>query len=173
MNFDNGHRQLEGKYFTYVDDPKIHTVRSGRAGQAGMVSNHCVQNFGSAEFFYVVGWLGLYGPEVIPMYITVKKLLVSVSLLEILFITFKFIVTVLLNPSYLSCYFQRNGPRGIPSGGIIITVDGTNFDVIKEPKMYVVYKEKEFSSVSVYPVVKPTNHSLSSRERKGIFWQCW
>uniref|UniRef100_A0A0P4VV80 IPT/TIG domain-containing protein n=1 Tax=Scylla olivacea TaxID=85551 RepID=A0A0P4VV80_SCYOL len=60
----------------YVDDPKIHSVKSGRAGQAGM----------------------------------------------------------------------RNGPRGIPSGGIVITVDGTNFNVIKDPKMYVVYKEKEFSS---------------------------
>lgn len=45
---------------------------------------------------------------------------------------------------------QRNGPRGIPSGGIVITVDGTNFNVIKEPKMYVVYKGKEFSSVSKY-----------------------
>lgn len=44
--------------------------------------------------------------------------------------------------------FQRNGPRGIPSGGIIITVDGTNFDVIREPKMYVVYREKEYTSVS-------------------------
>ncbi|XP_063875423.1 plexin-A1-like isoform X1 [Scylla paramamosain] len=76
MNFDNGHRQLEGKFFTYVDDPKIHSVKSGRAGQAGM----------------------------------------------------------------------RNGPRGIPSGGIVITVDGTNFNVIKDPKMYVVYKGKEFSS---------------------------
>ena len=27
-------------------------------------------------------------------------------------------------------------------------MDGSNFDVIKEPKMYVVYKGKEFSSVS-------------------------
>lgn len=42
MNFDNGRRELEGKYFTYVDDPKINSVKSGRAGQAGMVSGSCL-----------------------------------------------------------------------------------------------------------------------------------
>ncbi|CAL4127094.1 unnamed protein product, partial [Meganyctiphanes norvegica] len=40
----------------------------------------------------------------------------------------------------------RKGPRGIPAGGIIITVDGRNFDVIKEPKMYVEYKGKKYPS---------------------------
>lgn len=76
MIFDNGRRSLDGKYFTYVEDPSIFSVKSGRAGQAGL----------------------------------------------------------------------RNGPRGIPKGGIVITVDGTNFDVIREPKMYVVYREKEYTS---------------------------
>ncbi|XP_042873532.1 plexin A3-like isoform X1 [Penaeus japonicus] len=76
MTFDNGRRKLEGKYFTYVDDPEITSVKSGRVGQAGV----------------------------------------------------------------------RNGPRGIPSGGIIITVDGTNFNVIRKPKMYVMYKDKEYTN---------------------------
>ncbi|KAK4302726.1 hypothetical protein Pmani_025199 [Petrolisthes manimaculis] len=76
MNFDNGRRFLEGKFFTYVEDPRISSVKSGRAGQTGL----------------------------------------------------------------------RNGPRGIPAGGIVITVDGSNFNVIREPKMYVIYKEEEFTS---------------------------
>ncbi|CAL4110360.1 unnamed protein product [Meganyctiphanes norvegica] len=76
MQFDNGKRNLEGKYYKYVEDPEIMSVKSGRAGLAG----------------------------------------------------------------------QRKGPRGIPAGGIIITVDGRNFDVIKEPKMYVEYKGKKYPS---------------------------
>lgn len=48
------------------------------------------------------------------------------------------------------CFLQRNGPRGIPSGGIIITVDGTNFNVIRKPKMYVMYKDKEYTNVSIF-----------------------
>ena len=39
MTFDNGRRSLEGKYFTYVEDPSIQSVKSGRAGQAGLVSS--------------------------------------------------------------------------------------------------------------------------------------
>ncbi|XP_069180066.1 plexin-A4 isoform X2 [Procambarus clarkii] len=76
MVFDNGRRKLEDKFFTYVNDPTILSVKSGRAGQAGL----------------------------------------------------------------------RNGPRGILSGGIIITVDGTNFDVIREPQMYVEDGNKQFNS---------------------------
>ena len=46
MTFDNGRRSLEGKYFTYVEDPSIQSVKSGRAGQAGLVSS-------LKKFFYV------------------------------------------------------------------------------------------------------------------------
>ncbi|XP_018019923.1 plexin A3 isoform X1 [Hyalella azteca] len=77
MRFDKGVRELAGQRFTYVDDPVITSVRSGRAGQAAGM---------------------------------------------------------------------RNGPRGIPNGGIIITVDGRGFDVIAEPKMYVEYDDVEFNS---------------------------
>ena len=36
-------------------------------------------------------------------------------------------------------------PRGIPSGGINITVVGLNFNYIREPKMYVVYDDERFT----------------------------
>ncbi|XP_068203204.1 plexin A3 isoform X2 [Palaemon carinicauda] len=96
MTFDNGRRSLLGKYFTYVDDPSIQSVKSGRAGQAGL----------------------------------------------------------------------RNGPNGIPKGGIIITVDGTNFNVIKDPKMYVVYREKEYTSPC--EVKNATRMECSSPEISNI-----
>ncbi|MCL4117746.1 UNVERIFIED_CONTAM: hypothetical protein GTU68_062945, partial [Idotea baltica] len=76
MHFDHGRRELNGAFFSYVDDPEIHKVRTGKAGIAGM----------------------------------------------------------------------REGARGIPSGGITITVDGINFDEIREPRMYVLYKGKEYRS---------------------------
>ena len=49
-----------------------------------------------------------------------------------------------------ACCAQRNGPRGIPKGGVTITVNGEGFGVINSPKIYVVYDDKEFNSVSVY-----------------------
>lgn len=82
---------------------------------------------------------------------SIKLQIIQTHYLHLTFFLFSFVwsshsQTVVHNTS--SPVSQRNGPRGIPSGGIVITVDGTNFDVIKEPKMYVVYKGKEFSSVS-------------------------
>lgn len=38
MHFDNGVRELSAPTFRYVKDPNITNVRSGRAGQAGLVS---------------------------------------------------------------------------------------------------------------------------------------
>ena len=38
MHFDNGRRELSTIFFSYVENPRITAVRSGRAGQAGVVS---------------------------------------------------------------------------------------------------------------------------------------
>lgn len=40
-------------------------------------------------------------------------------------------------------------PKGIPSGGVKITVYGRNFNAIQEPMMYVIYGEKRFTSTCV------------------------
>lgn len=39
MNFDHGRRELNGVFFSYVQDPDIYQVRTGRAGLAGVVSD--------------------------------------------------------------------------------------------------------------------------------------
>ena len=44
---------------------------------------------------------------------------------------------------------QRNGPRGIPSGGITLTVDGEGFGVIHSPLMYVEHNDIKYNSVSI------------------------
>ena len=36
----------------------------------------------------------------------------------------------------------RKFPKGIPSGGINVTVVGLNFNFIQDPTMYIVYQEK-------------------------------
>ena len=38
----------------------------------------------------------------------------------------------------------RKVPKGIPSGGINVTVVGSNFNYIQDPAMYIVYQEKRF-----------------------------
>jgi plexin A len=39
----------------------------------------------------------------------------------------------------------RKVPKGIPSGGINITVVGVNFNYIQDPKMYVIYQNKRYT----------------------------
>jgi hypothetical protein len=45
--------------------------------------------------------------------------------------------------------FQIKIPKGIPAGGIRISVSGKNLAYIQNPQMYVYYKDKLFGSVSV------------------------
>jgi len=37
----------------------------------------------------------------------------------------------------------RKVPKGIPSGGVNVTVVGLNFNYIQDPAMYIVYQEKK------------------------------
>ena len=37
MHFDHGRRELNGVFFSYVEDPDILMVRTGKPGQAGVV----------------------------------------------------------------------------------------------------------------------------------------
>jgi hypothetical protein len=46
------------------------------------------------------------------------------------------------------CIFQIKIPKGIPAGGIRISVSGKNLAYIQNPQMYVYYKDKMFGSVS-------------------------
>lgn len=46
------------------------------------------------------------------------------------------------------CVFQIKIPKGIPAGGIKISVSGKNLAYIQNPQMYVYYKDKMFGSVS-------------------------
>ncbi|XP_067128995.1 plexin-A2 isoform X2 [Centruroides vittatus] len=41
---------------------------------------------------------------------------------------------------------QRGVPKGIPSGGITISVHGTNLNAVEEPKMYVLVDGEEYTS---------------------------
>ncbi|KAF8785202.1 plexin-A2-like isoform X2 [Argiope bruennichi] len=41
---------------------------------------------------------------------------------------------------------QRGTPKGIPSGGISITVHGTNLNAVQEPMMYVLVDSQEYTS---------------------------
>lgn len=115
MTFDHGRRELNGVFFSYVEDPVIHRVRTGKAGFVGVVSSML--------------WIVPRWPRRSDRHSTKAHF-------------WKF-----SNPILIFAW-QRSGARGIPSGGIIITVDGANFDVIREPRMYVLYKGKEFKSVS-------------------------
>ena len=45
--------------------------------------------------------------------------------------------------------FQIKIPKGIPAGGIRISVSGKNLAYIQNPQMYVYYKDKPFGSVSL------------------------
>jgi len=45
--------------------------------------------------------------------------------------------------------FEKDKPiRGIPAGGINVTIEGRNFDVIQDPFMYVLYNGSKYISVS-------------------------
>jgi plexin A len=46
--------------------------------------------------------------------------------------------------------FQIKIPKGIPAGGIRISVSGKNLAYIQNPQMYVYYRDKMFGSVSNY-----------------------
>jgi plexin A len=45
--------------------------------------------------------------------------------------------------------FQIKIPKGIPAGGIRISVSGKNLAYIQNPQMYVYHKDKLFRSVSI------------------------
>jgi hypothetical protein len=46
-------------------------------------------------------------------------------------------------------HFQQvKQPKGIPAGGIKISVSGKNLAFIQSPEMYVYYNNKKFTSVS-------------------------
>lgn len=45
---------------------------------------------------------------------------------------------------------QIKVPKGIPAGGIRISVTGKNLAYIQKPQMYVYYEQKMFISVSIY-----------------------
>nr|CAD7459220.1 unnamed protein product [Timema tahoe] len=51
-------------------------------------------------------------------------------------------------------------PKGIPAGGIRISVSGKNLAYIQNPRMYVYYKDKQFSSTCV--VLSNSNMACSS-----------
>jgi hypothetical protein len=57
------------------------------------------------------------------------------SVIAVLFLTFL-------------CIFQIKIPKGIPAGGIRISVSGKNLAYIQNPQMYVYYKDKMFGGVS-------------------------
>jgi len=38
--------------------------------------------------------------------------------------------------------------KSIPAGGINITVEGKNFDIIQDPHIYVIFNDRTFLSVS-------------------------
>jgi plexin A len=43
---------------------------------------------------------------------------------------------------------QDKVPKGIPAGGIKISVSGKNLAYIQSPEMYVIYENQKFTSVS-------------------------
>jgi hypothetical protein len=53
-------------------------------------------------------------------------------------------------PSIPYDLFQIKIPKGIPAGGIRISVSGKNLAYIQNPQMYVYYKDRMFGSVSNY-----------------------
>jgi plexin A len=63
--------------------------------------------------------------------------------------------------------FQIKIPKGIPAGGIRISVSGKNLAYIQNPQMYVYYKDNLFGSVSVQAAcavlffVNEVQHSVS------------
>jgi hypothetical protein len=65
------------------------------------------------------------------------KCLVLLLVIPVFFMTFIFI-------------FQIKIPKGIPAGGIRISVSGKNLAYIQNPQMYVYYKDRMFGSVSNY-----------------------
>jgi hypothetical protein len=56
-------------------------------------------------------------------------------------------VTAVLFMTFL-WIFQIKIPKGIPAGGIRISVSGKNLAYIQNPQMYVYYRDKMFGSVS-------------------------
>lgn len=97
MEFDNGKREFDDDFFSYVDDPTIEFATSGSSGQ----------------------------PKV---------------------------------------------PKGIPAGGIKITVVGTHFDAIQKPKMYVYYKNDDDEAVQSFSeceVISPTEMKCDSPSMEG------
>ncbi|XP_067122896.1 plexin-A2-like [Centruroides vittatus] len=57
---------------------------------------------------------------------------------------------------------QRGIPKGIPSGGIMITVKGTNLNAVVAPKMYVMYEGEEYRSESNCKVESPKEMKCES-----------
>jgi hypothetical protein len=76
-------------------------------------------------------------PPLIHTYIHTYKCLVFLLVIAVFFLTFIFI-------------FQIKIPKGIPAGGIRISVSGKNLAYIQNPQMYVYYKDRMFGSVSNY-----------------------
>lgn len=61
-------------------------------------------------------------------------------------------------------FFEKDKPiRGIPAGGINVTIEGRNFDVIQEPHMYVLFNGSKYISVSIL-----CNYLLFIRITKAI-----
>lgn len=48
---------------------------------------------------------------------------------------------------------QIKVPKGIPAGGIKISVTGKNLGYVQNPQMYVYYEDKMFISVSIHSLL--------------------
>jgi hypothetical protein len=73
-----------------------------------------------------------------PLFLNMSfKCLVLILVIAVFFMTFVLI-------------FQIKIPKGIPAGGIRISVSGKNLAYIQNPQMYVYYKDRMFGSVSNY-----------------------
>lgn len=56
---------------------------------------------------------------------------------------------------------QIKVPKGIPAGGIKISVTGRNLAFIQKPQMYVFYEQKMFISVSIYLyLINNSSHNI-------------
>jgi plexin A len=64
----------------------------------------------------------------------------------------------------------RKIPKGIPSGGINITVVGVNFNYIQDPEMYIVFQDKRYSGPCIVFDNKKM-HCLSPKIDAPVAWK--
>jgi hypothetical protein len=98
-----------------------------------------VVKFDQRDRVYESGFTYVENPS-----ITMEKVKQSTSSFDLVMNELDFFGTRLINV-FIS--LQDKPLRGIPAGGINVTVEGRNFDVIQEPMIYVVYNGTSYLSV--------------------------